>query len=177
MDATANSSGERTRVGCSPPRAGRWRRRADRGARVWAGRIGFANDGVAVGPPGRQKLARPTRPTARRSMAWPAPSRPSCWVNWRSPRGLLKLERVARGRRRAAACRNLPAYARNLEIDLEPVGPSIDSYFKMGLPAGGTTIVHTRIQKWYQPDLDRTSFKRVESSSGSTGRCRWSPCV
>jgi hypothetical protein len=64
---------------------------------------------------------------------------------------------------------DLPAYARNLEIDLEPSGPSIDTYLKVGLAAGGTTIVHIRIQKWYQPDLDRHLFEasqKIERKHG-----------
>jgi hypothetical protein len=36
-----------------------------------------------------------------------------------------------------------PAYTRNLDIDLEPSGPSIDTYMKVGLPADETTKVLT----------------------------------
>jgi hypothetical protein len=52
----------------------------------------------------------------------------------------------------------LPDYARNLEVDLEPSGPSIDTHARVGLVGGGEAIVHIRIQKWYQPDLDRHLF-------------------
>jgi hypothetical protein len=53
---------------------------------------------------------------------------------------------------------DLPAYTRHLDIDLEPSGPSIDIYLKVELSAGETTFVHIRIQKVYQPDLDRHLF-------------------
>jgi len=52
----------------------------------------------------------------------------------------------------------LPAYTRNLEIDLEPAEPSIDTYLQVELPGDETTFVHIRIQKVYQPDLDRHLF-------------------
>lgn len=64
---------------------------------------------------------------------------------------------------------DLPAYTRSLDIDLEPSGPSIDTYLKVELPADGTTIVHIRIQKWYQPDLDRHLFeasRKIERKHG-----------
>ncbi len=62
-----------------------------------------------------------------------------------------------------------PAYTRNLDIDLEPSGPSIDTYMNVGLPADETAIVHIRIQKWYQPDLDRHLFeasRKIERKLG-----------
>src|SRR5262249_6527141 len=46
----------------------------------------------------------------------------------------------------------LPDYTKDLEIDLEPSGPSIDTHMKAGLIGGGEAIIHLRIQKWYQPD-------------------------
>jgi hypothetical protein len=53
----------------------------------------------------------------------------------------------------------LPDYTKNLEIDFEPSGPSIDTHMKAGLIGGGTAIIHLRIQKWYQPNLDRHLFE------------------
>jgi hypothetical protein len=63
----------------------------------------------------------------------------------------------------------LPAYTKGLDLDFEPSGPSIDTYFSVGLKGGGTSIVHIRIQKWYQPDLDRLLYedsRRVERKHG-----------
>ena len=62
-----------------------------------------------------------------------------------------------------------PEYTKDLEIDLEPSGPSIDTHFQVGLTGGGTMIVHIRIQKCYQPDLDRHLFeasRKVERKHG-----------
>jgi hypothetical protein len=53
----------------------------------------------------------------------------------------------------------LPDYTKNPEIDFEPSGPSIDTHMKAGLKGGGQAIIHLRIQKWYQPDLDRHLFE------------------
>jgi hypothetical protein len=53
----------------------------------------------------------------------------------------------------------LPDYTRDLEIDFEPSGPSIDTHAKVSLMGGGNAIVHLRIQKWYQPDLDRYLYE------------------
>ena len=63
----------------------------------------------------------------------------------------------------------LPAYTRNLDINLEPSEPSIDTLLQVGTPAGGTTLVHIRIQKSYQPDLDRLLFeasRKIERKHG-----------
>ena len=65
---------------------------------------------------------------------------------------------------------DLPAYTKNLDIDLEPEGPSIDTYMEVGLPAQGTTIVHIRIQKWYQPDLDRHLFEASRKMERKHGK-------
>jgi hypothetical protein len=54
---------------------------------------------------------------------------------------------------------DLPDYARNLEIDLEPSEPSIDAYLQVETRDEGTKIIHIRIQKWYQPDLDQHLFE------------------
>ena len=54
---------------------------------------------------------------------------------------------------------DMPAYTKGLEMDLEPSGPSIDTYLAVGSPAGDRTFVHIRIQKSYQPDLDRILFE------------------
>ncbi len=64
----------------------------------------------------------------------------------------------------------LPSYTRNLDIDLEPSGPSIDSYLKVELTAGGTAIIHIRIQKWYQPDLDRHLFEASQKIERKHGK-------
>lgn len=62
-----------------------------------------------------------------------------------------------------------PDYTRNLEINLDPTEPSIDTYMQMGLRDGGTAILHLRLQKTYQPDLDRHLFEnslKVERKHG-----------
>ncbi len=53
----------------------------------------------------------------------------------------------------------LPDYTKDLEIDFEPSGPSIDTHMVVGRKGGGEAIVHVRLQKWYQPDLDRHLFE------------------
>jgi hypothetical protein len=53
----------------------------------------------------------------------------------------------------------VPDYTKNVEIDFEPSGPSIDTHMKAGMVGGGEAIIHLRIQKWYQPDLDRHLFE------------------
>lgn len=55
-----------------------------------------------------------------------------------------------------------PEYAKNLEINLEPDQPSIDSLMKVGWKAGGEGIILIRMQKWYQPDLDKILFHESE---------------
>jgi hypothetical protein len=62
-----------------------------------------------------------------------------------------------------------PAYTKDLEIDLEPSEPSIDTYLEVQLRDGEPAIVHIRIQKWYQPDLDRHVFdasRKIERTHG-----------
>jgi hypothetical protein len=62
-----------------------------------------------------------------------------------------------------------PAYTKDPEINLEPPSPSIDTYFEVGQAGGGTMIVHIRLQKCYQPDLDRHLFeesRKVERKRG-----------
>jgi hypothetical protein len=64
---------------------------------------------------------------------------------------------------------DLPAYTRNLDINLEPSGPSIDCYLDVKWKTGEAGIVHIRIQKWYQPDLDRHLFeasRKIERKHG-----------
>jgi hypothetical protein len=63
----------------------------------------------------------------------------------------------------------LPDYTKDLEIDFEPSKPSIDTHMKVGLVGGGKTIVHLRIQKWYQPDLDRHLFHESRKLERKTG--------
>ena len=53
----------------------------------------------------------------------------------------------------------LPDYTKDLDIDFEPSGPSIDTHARVGLVGGGEAIVHLRFQKAYQPDLDRLLFE------------------
>jgi hypothetical protein len=53
----------------------------------------------------------------------------------------------------------LPEYTKEVEADFEPSGPSIDTHMKVGMVGGGDAIIHLRIQKWYQPDLDRHLFE------------------
>jgi hypothetical protein len=63
----------------------------------------------------------------------------------------------------------LPEYTKDLEIDLEPSGPSIDTHCKAKMIGGGDAIIHLRIQKWYQPDLDRHLFvesRKIERKHG-----------
>jgi hypothetical protein len=64
----------------------------------------------------------------------------------------------------------LPEYTNNLEIDLEPSGPSIDTYMKAGMLGGGETIIHIRLQKWYQPDLDRHLFRESQKLERKHGK-------
>lgn len=64
----------------------------------------------------------------------------------------------------------LPAYTRDLEIDLEPSEPSIDTHFSARMHGGGEEIVHLRIQKWYQPDLDRHLFHASRKLERKHGR-------
>lgn len=64
----------------------------------------------------------------------------------------------------------LPDYTRDLEINLEPTEPSIDSYMRVALRGGDTAVVHIRLQKTYQPNLDRHLFEnslKVERKHGS----------
>jgi hypothetical protein len=53
----------------------------------------------------------------------------------------------------------LPDYTKDLEINLEPSGPSIDVHMRVQMVSGRAGIAHIRIQKWYQPDLDRHLFE------------------
>jgi hypothetical protein len=65
----------------------------------------------------------------------------------------------------------LPDYTRDLEFDFEPSGPSIDTHMKVSMKGGGDAIVHLRIQKWYQPDLDRhlaEESRKLERKYGRT---------
>ncbi len=64
----------------------------------------------------------------------------------------------------------LPDYTRDLDINLEPSEPSIDTYARVGLRAGESAVVHIRLQKRYQPDLDRHLYensRKVELKHGS----------
>jgi hypothetical protein len=63
----------------------------------------------------------------------------------------------------------LPDYTKDVQIDFDPSGSSIDTYMKAGMLGGGEAIIHLRIQKWYQPDLDRHLYeesKKLERKHG-----------
>jgi len=53
----------------------------------------------------------------------------------------------------------LPEYTKDLEMDFEKSGPSIDTHALAGMPGGKQGIIHLRIQKWYQPNLDGHLFE------------------
>jgi len=64
-----------------------------------------------------------------------------------------------------------PDYTKDLEIDFEPSGPSIDTHMLVGMQGGKEAIIHLRFQKWYQPDLDRHLFqesRKLERKFGKT---------
>jgi len=63
----------------------------------------------------------------------------------------------------------VPEYTKDLEIDFEPSGPSIDTHMKVGMIGGEQAIIHLRMQKWYQPNLDQHLFeesKKIERKHG-----------
>jgi hypothetical protein len=64
----------------------------------------------------------------------------------------------------------LPDYTKNLEIDFEPSGPSIDTHMRAGMAGGGEAIIHLRIQKWYQPDLDRHLYEESRKLERKFGK-------
>jgi hypothetical protein len=64
----------------------------------------------------------------------------------------------------------LPEYTKDREIDLEPSGPSIDTYARASMLGGSEVIVHIRIQKWYQPDLDRHLFEQSRKLERKHGK-------
>ncbi len=51
-----------------------------------------------------------------------------------------------------------PDFAKNLEIDFEMCAPSIDTYHRANSPDDEFTF-HIRMQKWYQPELDKMMFE------------------
>lgn len=51
-----------------------------------------------------------------------------------------------------------PDYAKNVDINLDPDQPSIDTLMKVGMMGGGEGVVLLRLQKWHQPDLDKVLF-------------------
>jgi hypothetical protein len=64
----------------------------------------------------------------------------------------------------------LPPYTKNLEIDFERSGPSIDTHFRATMQDGGKALIHLRMQKWYQPNLDRHLYEescKLERKFGS----------
>jgi hypothetical protein len=64
----------------------------------------------------------------------------------------------------------LPEYARNVEIGFERSEPSIDTHARATLQNGEEAIIHLRIQKWYQPDLDRHLFEASRKLERKFGR-------
>ncbi len=64
----------------------------------------------------------------------------------------------------------IPDYARDMDIDLEPSGPSIDTYMQADMIAGGKQVIHLRIQKWYQPDLDKYLFEESRKLERKHGK-------
>jgi Domain of unknown function (DUF4351) len=53
-----------------------------------------------------------------------------------------------------------PDYTKDLDVDFEPSEePSIDTHVQTGMPGGGKALIHLRVQKWYQPDLDRYLYE------------------
>ena len=64
----------------------------------------------------------------------------------------------------------LPDYTKDLDIDFEPSGPSIDVHMQVIHKAGEEAIVHLRFQKWYQPDLDRHLFVESRKLERKTGK-------
>ena len=64
----------------------------------------------------------------------------------------------------------LPEYTKDLEFDFEKSGPSIDTHAKARMAGGKDAIIHLRIQKWYQPNLDAHLFEeslKVERKFGT----------
>jgi hypothetical protein len=53
----------------------------------------------------------------------------------------------------------MPEYTKNLDIDFEPSSPAIDTHMEATLMNGTKTFIHLRLQKWFQPDLDRHLFE------------------
>ena len=82
----------------------------------------------------------------------------SSWANW--------LEGVAV----PPPAPGLPEYTKNLEIDFEKSGPSIDTHMKAKHPGGGELVIHLRLQKWYQPDLDKHLFEESCTIERKTGK-------
>jgi hypothetical protein len=64
----------------------------------------------------------------------------------------------------------MPEYTKDLEIDFEPSGPSIDTHLQVGRRGGGEAIIHLRFQKWYQPDLDRHLFEESRKLERKFGK-------
>lgn len=64
----------------------------------------------------------------------------------------------------------MPEYTKDLTIDFEPSGPGIDLHMEVGMKGGGEGIVHVRMQKWYQPDLDRYLFRESQKRERKFGK-------
>lgn len=64
----------------------------------------------------------------------------------------------------------MPDYTKDLEIDFEPSGPSINTYMKVSMVDGSEAVVHLRFQKSYQPDLDRHLFEEAKKLERRYGK-------
>jgi hypothetical protein len=56
----------------------------------------------------------------------------------------------------------LPDYTKDVEIDFEPSGPSIDTHMIAAMEGGGEVVIHLRFQKWYQENLDKHLFDETQ---------------
>ncbi|CAN5487540.1 hypothetical protein BH10PLA2_BH10PLA2_23760 [soil metagenome] len=59
-----------------------------------------------------------------------------------------------------------PDYLLPMEVDLTPVGPSIDQYAKMSLFAGKEVVIHLRFQRMYQKNLGEVLYKESRRLRG-----------
>lgn len=63
----------------------------------------------------------------------------------------------------------IPEYAQNLEIAFDQSEPSIDTHAEAEIFGGVKALIHLRIQKWYQPELDKVLYEssvRLEKKHG-----------
>lgn len=62
----------------------------------------------------------------------------------------------------------LPSYTNQMMVDFEPAEPSTDSYIPQ-MTLQGPTLLHTRVQKWYQPDLDKLLYEGSRKKERESG--------